>query len=222
MEIDPAINPADAPVVVDLSAADVRARLREALAIYVAAMEYPRGTEHHRAPMWAEHISRPGWRAVGAVLADPNSHANRDSPLVAVAYGYRGAPHQWWHQQVHDGMRRFGWTEEATLAMLSSYFELTELHVHPAAQGHGLGEAMLRRLLDVRTERTALLSTPEVDGESNRAWRLYRRLGFTDVVRQFTFTGDSRPFAVLGRPLPLHLAAHTLQTPLTTDPAPPL
>jgi len=35
------------------------------------------------------------------------------------------------------------------------------------------------------------------------AWRLYRRTGFRDVVRHFTFAGDRRPFAVLGRGLPL-------------------
>jgi len=45
-----------------------------------------------------------------------------------------------------------------------------------------------------------LLSTPE--GE-NRAWRLYRRLGFGDVLRNYRFTGDPRPFGVLGRELPL-------------------
>ena len=28
-------------------------------------------------------------------------------------------------------------------------------------------------------------------------------MGFQDVLRNFTFTGDPRPFAFLGRPLPL-------------------
>ncbi|MBJ8343218.1 GNAT family N-acetyltransferase [Antrihabitans sp. YC2-6] len=197
-------NAAHAPTVVELSAQDLRRRLNEALSIYVAAMDYPRGTEHHRAPMWAEHISRPGWRAVGAFLNDPLTFPDsRDNPLVAIGYGYRGAPHQWWHQQVYSGMRSAGWPEEATHETLSNYFELTELHVHPGAQGHRLGETILRRLMHDRPERSILLSTPEVYGEDNRAWRLYRRLGFRDVVRQFTFTGDSRPFAVLGRSLPL-------------------
>ena len=190
--------PAQTPLVVDLSPQEVRARLREALAIYVAAMDYPKGTEHHRAPMWTEHISRPGWRAVGAVV-----NQGQSSKLVAVGYGYRGAPHQWWHQQVYGGMRHAGWSETAIRQTMANYFELTELHVHPSAQGHGLGEAMLLRLLADRTEQVALLSTPEVDHEDNRAWRLYRRLGFNDVIRNFTFTGDSRPFAVLGRNLPL-------------------
>jgi hypothetical protein len=50
---------------------------------------------------------------------------------------------------------------------------------------------------------TTLLSTPEADEATSRAWRLYRRFGFVDVIRDFTFPGDLRPFAVLGRTLPL-------------------
>jgi ribosomal protein S18 acetylase RimI-like enzyme len=49
-----------------------------------------------------------------------------------------------------------------------------------------------------------LLSTPEYGAAApGRAWRLYRRAGFQDVLRQHRFTGDARPFAVLGRRLPL-------------------
>ncbi|MFZ2526466.1 MAG: GNAT family N-acetyltransferase [Rhodococcus sp. (in: high G+C Gram-positive bacteria)] len=186
-----------APILLDLSPAEFRARLPEMLPIYVAAMNYPRGTEYHRAPMWSEHAGRAGWRAVAAVLPhDP-------STLVAVAYGYRGAPQQWWHQQVRSGMRHAGHPADRIDRTLGDYFELTEIHVHPDAQGHRVGEALVLRLLDGRPERTVLLSTPEVAEENNRAWRLYRRLGFGDVVRHFVFTGDARPFAVLGRDLPL-------------------
>jgi ribosomal protein S18 acetylase RimI-like enzyme len=52
-----------------------------------------------------------------------------------------------------------------------------------------------------------VLSTPEAPAEDSRAWRLYRRLGFVDLLRQFHFPGDDRPFAVLGRPLPLDVPA---------------
>ncbi|MGW2664190.1 GNAT family N-acetyltransferase [Nocardia tengchongensis] len=197
-------KPTPAPVVVDMSAATLRHRLHDALAVYVAAMDYPRGTEHQRAPMWTEHTTRPGWQAVAAVLPDDDGRLDlRTAPIVAIAYGYHGAPHQWWHQQVYSGMRRTGWPEQGARELLSDYFELTELHVHPAAQGSGLGEILLTRLLQNRPERTVLLSTPEVDRESNRAWRLYRRQGFGDVVRHFIFSGDTRRFAVLGRRLPL-------------------
>ncbi|MFC8044331.1 GNAT family N-acetyltransferase [Nocardia sp. NPDC057353] len=193
-----------APTIVDLSVPVLRARLPDALAVYVAAMAYPRGTENHRAPMWTEHTTRPGWRAVAAVQPDEHGRVDLGSaPILAVAYGYRGAPHQWWHQQVHAGMRRCGWSEQATRELLTDYFELTELHVHPAAQGRGLGATLLTRLLQDRQERSVLLSTPEVAAEDNRAWRLYRRTGFSDVIRHFVFAGDNRPFAVLGRSLPL-------------------
>lgn len=200
-----------APVVIDLTGHDLRSRLDDALGIYVAAMGYPRGTEQHRAPMWAEHTTRPGWRAVAAFLPDVAAGPQRadrtidprTSPLLAIAYGYTGESHQWWHQQVHSGMRRSGWPPRATRQALADYFELTELHVHPAAQGQGLGAALLVRLLSGRPERSVLLSTPEVPSEDNRAWRLYRRYGFADIVRQFTFAGDTRPFAILGRRLPL-------------------
>ncbi len=197
-------NTTPAPVVVDLSAATLRARLHDALSVYVAAMDYPRGTEHQRAPMWTEHTTRPGWQAVAALLPDDDGRLDlRTAPIVAIAYGYRGAPHQWWHQQVYSGMRRTGWPEHAARDLLSDYFELTELHVHPSAQGRGIGEILLTRLLQNRPERMVLLSTPEVDQEANRAWKLYRRQGFGDIVRHFIFSGDTRRFAVLGRQLPL-------------------
>ncbi|NUS43975.1 MAG: GNAT family N-acetyltransferase [Mycobacteriaceae bacterium] len=196
--------PADAdPRIVDFSAADLRARLDDALGVYVAAMDYPPGTARHRAPTWTEHTSRPGWRSVAALLPDADDRLDaRAAPIVAIAYGYRGAPHQWWHQQVHNGMRRTGWSARETHELLGNYFEVTELHVHPHWQGRGLGERLLSRLLTGRPERAALLSTPEIADEGNRAWRLYRRFGFTDVIRRFTFAGDRRPFAILRCPLP--------------------
>jgi len=58
-------------------------------------------------------------------------------------------------------------------------------------------------LLRSAIARTTLLSTPEADEQRSRAWRLYRRFGFVDVLRNFIFPGDDRPFAILGRDLPL-------------------
>ncbi|MDH6245941.1 GNAT family N-acetyltransferase [Mycobacterium sp. OTB74] len=203
----------------DLSPADMQLRLDDALAVYIEAMQYPRGTERQRASMWLDHTRRDGWFAVAALDAgadtaldaDPNSaNANNldpaliaTAPMQGVAYGYRGAPDQWWQQQVSEGLRRIGTPADRIADLMTGYFELTELHIHPRAQGHGLGEALIRRLLAGRTESHVLLSTPEIHGEGNRAWRLYRRLGFTDVIRGYYFPGDPRPFAILGRALPL-------------------
>jgi ribosomal protein S18 acetylase RimI-like enzyme len=195
----------------DLSPADMQRRLGEALAVYVDAMHYPRGTERQRAAMWLEHTQRAGWHGVAAVdvstvdasTQTPDAATLGSAPLVGIAYGYRGAPDQWWQQQVVAGLRRVGTDHGHIDKLMTGYFELTELHIHPRAQGDGLGEALTRRLLSGRPEPHVLLSTPEILGESNRAWRLYRRLGFSDVIRGYHFAGDPRPFAILGRPLPL-------------------
>ncbi|MBT0565273.1 GNAT family N-acetyltransferase [Williamsia sp. CHRR-6] len=163
-------------------------------------MNYPRGTQLHRAPLWQDHMTRPGWVAIGAVH---QASAERPETLVGIAYGYRGAPDQWWNQQLCAGLRLGGYRREQIDEITRNYFELTELHVHPSMQGTGTGQRLLQRLLRDRSENSVLLSTPEVPDDDNRAWRLYRRLGFTDLLRQFTFTGDPRPFAVLGRRLPV-------------------
>jgi len=201
-----------ATFLIDLSPSDMHRRLGDALAVYVDAMRYPRGTEDQRASMWLEHTHRRGWKAVAAVetpsqdgddgprLSDFELLA---APLLGVAYGYCGAPDQWWQQQVIAGMHRVGEDSARISELMASYFELTELHIHPRAQGRGLGEALARRLLADRFESHVLLSTPEINGEANRAWRLYRRLGFTDVIRGYHFAGDPRAFAILGRALPL-------------------
>ena len=202
---------------VDLPAAAADVWLDPAVHTYVTAMHYPRGTEQTRAPLWRDHFDRPGWRAVGAVTRASTFDVLRPSVarlrvddltgerdiLVGVAYGYRGAPDQWWNQQLRAGLQRAGATVDQIAALTADYFELTEIHVHPMAQGRGLGERLLTALLADRPESTVLLSTPEVPGEENRAWSLYRRLGFADVVRGHVFTGDPRPFAFLGRSLPL-------------------
>jgi ribosomal protein S18 acetylase RimI-like enzyme len=179
--------------VVELSADQLRGRLAEALQIYVDAMGYPPATTQQRAPMWSAHMLRPGWRCVGAFTGE--------NDLVGITYGYSGLPGQWWHEQVRRGMLAAG-LEAAAEDWLTDYFELTELHVRPGSQAGGLGESLLRRLLDGAEADKVLLSTPE---GPTRAWKLYRRVGFVDVLRNYRFTGDPRPFAVLGSPLPLHV-----------------
>lgn len=181
------------PRVVRFTSQGLTERLTEALGVYVAAMDYPRSAIRQRAPLWREHTARPGWRAVGAL-------DERDT-LLGLGYGYTGARGQWWHEEVRRGLMR---DDRHGPRWLDDYFELTELHVLPRTQGAGLGEHLLRALLEDHPESRVLLSTPEFDpAYPARAWRLYRRLGFVDVLRQHRFVGDPRPFAVLGRTLPL-------------------
>ena len=121
------------PRLVELDARDLADRLAEALHVYVAAMGYPPGTARQRRSLWLDHVRRPGWRAVGWL--DPAG------PLLGIAYGYTGGPGQWWYEEVRRGVR------PRDTAMTDDYFELTELHVRPDAQGGGLGEGLLRALL---------------------------------------------------------------------------
>jgi ribosomal protein S18 acetylase RimI-like enzyme len=175
----------------NLDAATFVARLPELVSVYVAAMRYPDGISTARAALWQEHSQRPGFAAFVAVDAQDR--------IRGLTYGYAGRPGQWWFSEVARGLGR------ADSPWLANYLELTELHVRPDSQGAGIGEALLTALLTNRSEGAVLLSTPE---GTNRAWRLYRRMGFVDVLRQYRFAGDPRPFGVLGRTLPLDAPGH--------------
>lgn len=165
------------------SAADFIERMDELLRVYISAMRYPDLSLDYRRPTWIEHSRRTGFSCLVAV--------DESDAVVGVCYGYTGGPQQWWNSEVRRGM-----TDAQAEYWMRSYRELTELHVRPDRQGAGIGETLLRSFLSLADEDIVLLSTPE--GE-NRAWRLYRRMGFRDVLRHHQFSGDPRPFAILGR-----------------------
>ncbi|HET6214955.1 MAG TPA: GNAT family N-acetyltransferase [Micromonosporaceae bacterium] len=169
---------------------DLARRLDDAIAVYGEAMGYPADLLEARRGYIATHLRRPGFRAVATITT-----AGR---LVGFGYGYLSAPGQWWHDQVRGALDQHGRD-----AWLANCFEVVELHVRPAAQGHGIGQGQLQALLGMATGSTTLLSTPEADEATSRAWRLYRRFDFIDVLRSFYFPGDARAFAILGRTLPL-------------------
>jgi ribosomal protein S18 acetylase RimI-like enzyme len=169
---------------------DLLHHLDAAITVYGQAMGYPRDLLETRKGYVAAHAHRPGFRGV-ATFDDADD-------LLGFGYGYRSGPGQWWHDQVAAALRR-----EQRKWWLHDCFELVELHVRPDVQGRGLGARQLATLLGGAPHRTVVLSTPEADESASRAWRLYRRYGFVDVLRRFYFPGDDRPFAVLGRELPL-------------------
>jgi ribosomal protein S18 acetylase RimI-like enzyme len=85
---------------------------------------------------------------------------------------------------------------------LSDAYEVAELHVHPTYQGMGLGRKLLTTLCGERPERTVVLSTLDRRPETP-AHRLYRSVGFVDLLSSFEFPGGGPPYAVMGAPLPL-------------------
>ncbi|HEX5595354.1 MAG TPA: GNAT family N-acetyltransferase [Micromonosporaceae bacterium] len=169
---------------------DLIRRLDDVIAVYGEAMGYRPELLQSRRGYMATHVRRPGFRAVATLTTE--------GQLVGFGYGYTSAPGQWWHDQVSGALDK-----EARRRWFADCFEVVELHVRPPAQGHGVGARQLRTLLAMASGTTTLLSTPEADEQESRAWRLYRRFGFVDVLRDFRFPGDERAFAVLGRTLPL-------------------
>ncbi len=170
---------------VDLDRAAFAARADEVLDVYAEAMDVPRQAARGRRSILATHLERDGLAAVGAV--------DDDGTLIGIAYGYRGAHGQWWHDKVRAAL-----DEDTARRWLDGSLEVCEFHVRPTHQGTGVGRALLARLLARTDARTAVLTTPDLD---TRARRFYATAGWLDLVRDLRFPGDPRAFAVLGLPL---------------------
>ncbi|GAA3195556.1 GNAT family N-acetyltransferase [Nonomuraea roseoviolacea] len=119
--------------------------------------------------------------------------------VVGFAYGFHGAPGQWWHDVVYRALEDRSGPRVAD-AWLGDAFELAEIHVHPDYQGKGIGRAMITTLCAGRAERSAVLSTHD---RPTAARHLYRSMGFTDLLSRFVFPGGHEEYAIAGRPLPL-------------------
>ena len=162
----------------------------EVLDVYAAAMAVEPEAARSRRSILAAHLERDGLQAVGAFEHSPGA-AGR---LVGIAYGYRGAPGQWWHDQVRAAL-----DEQLATRWLDGAFEVCEFHVRPEHQGTGLGRELIARLLALTDAPTAVLTTPDAD---TRARRFYRTAGWVELAGGVRFPGDPRAFAVLA--LPLH------------------
>ncbi|SDL83171.1 Acetyltransferase (GNAT) family protein [Corynebacterium mycetoides] len=166
--------------------------------IYISAMGYDPSIRSQRIAVWRREVIWPGFAAVAAVESTPSGEST-----VGIAYGFLGTRERWWDQQLVRGLRAIGGPTPRHRDMLDSYFEVAEVHVSPRCQGAGIGKKMLTQLLWNAPANWALLSTPEVPNEANNAFGLYRKMGFVDVLRNFSYAGDPRPFAILARALPL-------------------
>jgi len=172
-------------------AAEFEAVLDTALAIYTAAMRPPPDQLAGRKSIMRGHTTYPDFTCV---LAESPTGA-----LIGFAYGFRGAPGQWWHDVIYRAIAgRDG--EDAARRWLGDALEVAEVHVHPDHQGKGTGRAMMHALTEGRPESTAVLSTHD---QPTAARHLYRTLGFVDLLTQFVFPGGYEHYAIMGAPLPL-------------------
>lgn len=172
-------------MIVDWSRDELERGRDELLDVYAEAMQVSTCSARARRPIVSAHLDRPGLRAVAA--------KDDDGRLVGVAYGYLGAPGQWWHDQVSAAL-----APDVAASWLTGAFEVCELHVRPSEQGKGLGRALLERLLAGPPSHAAVLTTPD---KETRARAFYRDAGWVDLLRGLMFPGDPRAFAVLGKRL---------------------
>jgi ribosomal protein S18 acetylase RimI-like enzyme len=177
----------------ELRPAEFRRAIGRLVAVYAAAMSPPQRMLAGRESILERHAANPGFRAL--VVRAPG---DGDSVIAGFTYGFHGASGQWWHDMV-AGALASTYPPSAT-AWLSDSFEIAELHVLPAYQGAGIGRRLLLELTAGRPEDTAVLSTQDTE---SRARRLYRDVGFTDLLTDFRFSGGEPPYAVMGASLPL-------------------
>ena len=181
----------------ELGPGEFRSSIRALVAVYAAAMNPPDRSLSGREAIMERHAASPGFRGLVA---------QADGQLAGFTYGFHGETGQWWHDMVAaalatrsaeavsaaEGGGSGGWLDDS--------FEIAELHVLPRWQGNGIGRSLLLTVADGRPERTAVLSTADAP---TRARRLYRAVGFTDLLTDFRFSGTEPPYAVMGATLPL-------------------
>lgn len=192
------------PELLEFGKARFLAELDALIDVYTAAMHPPQQQLPGRRSIMERHTQFPSFRAVVMTLregpAGPRARAGMGHyRIIGFAYGFHGTDGQWWHDLVRSGLTNVGGYDLAQ-TWLADSFEVAEVHVHPDYQSRGIGSVMVPALAYPRLERTALLSTADSDSPARR---LYRRLGFTDLLTGYRFPGTDPPYAVMGASLPL-------------------
>jgi ribosomal protein S18 acetylase RimI-like enzyme len=170
-------------------------------AVYAAAMRPDPEQIAGRESIMEQHSRYGGFRALAVRDQTPGSAGRPQRPgqIVGFSYAFRGAGGQWWHDTVAAALTAKS-GPALSAAWLADSLEVAEVHVLPDYQHQGIGKSLVLGLAEGRLERTAVLSTP--DREST-ARRLYRGLGFEDLLTAYRFPGAAVSYAVMGAVLPL-------------------
>jgi ribosomal protein S18 acetylase RimI-like enzyme len=173
-------------------------------AVYAAAMRPDPAQLPGRRSIMEQHSGYRGFRALAVAagadgLAGGPARRFRPGQIIAFGYAFSGAAGQWWHDVVATALTaRTGAAVAA--AWLADSLEIAEVHVHPDFHRRGIGRSLVLGLAAGRQERTAVLSTQDADSPARR---LYRGLGFADLLTGYSFPGSAVPYAVMGALLPL-------------------
>ncbi|GGO93584.1 GNAT family N-acetyltransferase [Wenjunlia tyrosinilytica] len=166
---------------------DLVARVDDALAVQALAFGLNDEEIHIRRQIVLRHAAYRGTRAFGAFTAD--------GALVGFTYGMPNDRAHWWSTVIEPYLVAVGHED-----WLDDVFGVTELHVLPGFQGHGLGRALITRLTDGVEQSRSILSA--IEGPS-RARRLYHSLGYVDLARSVRFPSAPSLYVVMGAHLPL-------------------
>ncbi|TLQ43382.1 GNAT family N-acetyltransferase [Streptomyces marianii] len=172
---------------VEVAPVNLAARVDDALSVQALAFGLTAEEIGIRRHIVLRHLLSPGAHALGATTP-----AGR---LVGFVYGMPNDRTHWWSTVVEPYLRSNGSDD-----WLDDSFVITELHVHPAYQGRGIGRRLITTITDGAAQPRSILSA--IDTES-RARGLYRALGYQDLARQVVFPSAPKPYAVMGAPLPL-------------------
>ncbi|MEU6932242.1 GNAT family N-acetyltransferase [Streptomyces sp. NPDC046374] len=166
---------------------NLAARVDEALAVQAQAFGLEADEIVVRRHIVLRHLLNPGATAYGATTPDGR--------LVGFVYGMPNDRTHWWSTIVEPYLRTTG-----SQGWLDDSFVITELHVHPAFQGRGIGRALITTITDGSELPRSILSAIDTDSPARG---LYASLGYLDLARQVHFPSAPRPYAVMGAPLPL-------------------
>ncbi len=170
-----------------LSAPEFSGCLNEAMQIYAQAMGYPPLASSARAVSARRETAHDGLAPRSRWLAMGRSSA--------LALAFR-------RSLASPGSKRCGGPSARSRSGVGLPMPLRWRNCTSSRTGKVLGSAVDSSRISSPTfpNRVAVLSTPDAD---TRAFRLYRRPGFVDIVRHHRLAGTHVPFAVLGAEFPL-------------------
>jgi GNAT superfamily N-acetyltransferase len=207
---------ATAAILSDLGPREFLGETDVLLAIYADAMDAEAALLPGRRELMRRHAGYPAFKALLAKDPAAGPGPGAGGPRVlGFTYGFRGQPGQWWYDAVQSALA-VAIGPALTATWLADCLEVAEVHVRKDQQRRGIGTRLLMTLTDGRTERTALLSTPDRD---TTARRLYRQLGFCDLLTGYSFPGGSPPYAVMGAVLPLRDPVVAASLPRSASPS---
>ncbi|MCP3770380.1 GNAT family N-acetyltransferase [Streptomyces sp. MAR25Y5] len=168
---------------------DLVAHVDEALEVQAKAFGLGPDEVAVRRQIVLRHMTLPGARAFGATVT---------GRLVGFVYGMPNDRAHWWSTVVEPHLRAQGRDD-----WLDGSLVITELHVHPRYQKHGIGRSLITTITDGADEPRSILSAIDIESPARG---LYRSLGYEDLARRVHFPSAPKPYAVMGAPLPLRRA----------------